>query len=63
MKVKINEDNCIGCGYCEGVCEDVFEVVDGVCQVKVDKIADEFKDNVLDAIESCPGNAIEEITE
>ena len=58
MKVKINEDNCIGCGYCEGVCDEVFEVVDGVSTVKVDDIPETCKDNVQDAIENCPTSAI-----
>ncbi|MBR3661379.1 MAG: ferredoxin [Bacilli bacterium] len=61
MKIKINEDNCIGCGYCEGVCENVFEVVDGCSTVKVEEVPVEYKDNVVDAIESCPTSAIEEI--
>ena len=63
MKIKINEDNCIGCGYCEGVCDEVFEVVDGVSTVKVDKVPESCKDNVTDAIESCPTSAIEEVKE
>ena len=25
MKVRVNEDNCIACGYCVGVCDEVFE--------------------------------------
>ncbi|MBQ8891731.1 MAG: ferredoxin [Bacilli bacterium] len=61
MKVKINEDNCIGCGYCEGVCDEVFEVVDGVSTVKVQEVPAAAKDNVIDAIENCPTSAIEEI--
>ena len=59
MKIKIN-DNCIGCGYCEGVCDEVFEVIDGVSTVKVDNIPDACQDNVMDAIENCPTSAIEE---
>ena len=61
MKVKINGDNCIGCGYCEGVCDTVFSVVDGVSTVKVDEVPKDEESNVLDAIESCPTSAIEEI--
>ena len=62
MKVKVN-DNCIGCGYCEGVCDSVFEVIDGVSTVKVDEVPETCKDNVTDAIENCPTSAIEEIND
>ena len=59
MKVKINEDNCIGCGYCEGVCDEVFTVIDGVSHVKEETISEDFHDQVLEAIEGCPTSAIE----
>ena len=62
MKVKINE-NCIGCGYCEGVCEEVFNLEDGVSTVKCDMIPDDLIDCVYEAIEGCPTSAIEEIKE
>jgi len=61
MKVRIIEDNCIGCGYCEGVCDEVFEVVDGCSTVKVEEVPETCKDNVIDAIENCPTSAIEEV--
>ena len=60
MKIKINEDNCIGCGYCEGVCEEVFEVMDGVSHVKSETIDKDYEEQVIEAIEGCPTSAIEE---
>ena len=67
MKVKVNEDNCIACGYCVGVCDKVFEFTQNdegtVSHVKVDQVADVDKEAVREAIESCPTNAIEEIEE
>ena len=50
MKVKVNEENCIACGYCVGVCDKVFEFIDSengtVSHVKVDEVADEDKEAV-----------------
>ena len=63
MKVKVNEDACIGCGYCEGVCDSVFSLEDGFSHVIVDEVPDDVKDDVIDAIEGCPTSAIEEIEE
>ncbi len=63
MKVKVIEENCIGCGACQSICPEVFEV-DGVSQVIKSEITDaEEKEAVVDAIESCPTSAIEEIKE
>ena len=65
MKVKVNEDNCIACGYCVGVCDKVFEFIENdngtVSHVMVDNVPDDCKDSVIDAMESCPTSAIEEI--
>lgn len=63
MKVRVNEDECIGCGYCEGVCDEVFNLEDGVSHVKVDTVNDELIDSVNEAIEGCPTSAIKEINE
>lgn len=54
--VKINKAECIGCGLCASICEEVFEMKDGKAYVKAD-----CKKNakcIKDAIESCPVNAI-----
>lgn len=55
--VKIDKEKCIGCGMCEGVCPEVFEISDDMkARVK------EQKDDpcVKDAIENCPVQAISE---
>lgn len=28
MKIKIDQEECIGCGSCQAVCPDVFEIND-----------------------------------
>lgn len=60
MKVKVNEDSCIGCGACQSICENVFEINDeGLSSVKVDEVSEDDVQSVRDASESCPTSAIE----
>lgn len=62
MKVRVNEEACIGCGACQAICEDVFEINDeGVSQVKNEEVENDFIEDVQTAIDSCPTSAIEEI--
>lgn len=61
MKVKVNEDACIGCGACAAICDEVFEINDeGLSSVKVDTVSEENIDSTKEAIESCPTGAIVE---
>ena len=61
MKVKVNKDVCIGCGACQAICPNVFEIGDdGHADVKTETIAEEETSNVQDAKESCPVGAIVE---
>ncbi len=58
MKATVNKDVCIGCGACQSIVPDVFEIEDdGLAAVK-GEITDENKDDVVDASESCPTGAI-----
>ena len=60
MKAKVNKDICIGCGACQAIVPDVFELDDdGLAVCKVKTVEEEQKDEVVDAAESCPTNAIE----
>lgn len=61
MKVKVNEDACIGCGACAAICDEVFEINDeGLSSIKVDTVSEADVDSAKEAIESCPTGAIEE---
>ena len=61
MKVKVNQDACIGCGACVAIADDIFEINDeGLSEAKVDKVSDDNTDKAHEAIESCPTGAIEE---
>ena len=54
--VSVNKETCIGCGSCEAVCPDVFEMKDMKAVVKSG--ADSKKSCVREAIDTCPVDAI-----
>ena len=59
MKVVVNRDNCIGCGACEAICPEVFNLDDdGLSTVICDNFKDIDESSISEAIESCPTNAI-----
>lgn len=61
MKLKVNEDVCIGCGACAAICPDVYDINDdGYAYVKVDVVKKENEVEALDAKEGCPTGAIVE---
>lgn len=57
MKARIIEENCIGCGQCEAVCDKVFRVED-VAKVIVDEIDSKDLDDASMAASGCPTDAI-----
>ena len=60
MKVIVNRDNCIGCGACESIEPNVFQLDDeGISVVVGENIETANEENINDAIESCPTSAIE----
>lgn len=66
MKAKVNKDLCIGCGACAAIVPDVFQIGDdGLAEVITDnevketEISKDLIDEVKDAAEGCPTNAIE----
>lgn len=56
-QAKIIEENCISCGQCQAICEEVF-IVEDIAKVIVDGVKEELVESVQDAIESCPTGAI-----
>jgi ferredoxin len=60
MKININKEKCIGCGYCASVCPEVFELgEDGKSRVKEGVNFSDFEDQIKEAKEGCPVGAIE----
>ena len=55
--VSIDKDKCISCELCTEICGEVFEMqIDGKAGVKKNKDIP----SIIDAIVSCPTNAISE---
>ena len=55
-KIEVNKDVCIGCGSCVAIAADTFEFgEDGLAEAKDQEITEE----VRDAAEACPTDAIE----
>lgn len=64
MKVKVNQEACIGCGACQAIVPEVFEIDDnGLAIAKEEEIEESLVEDVVDAVEGCPTSAIEEIDE
>lgn len=58
MKANVN-DNCIGCGLCEGICPDVFHMNDsGLAEAITDDIPADQHDLAQEARDACPVSAI-----
>ena len=62
MKVRVNQDACIGCGVCLGVDDKLFQMNDAGYSEAINEVVPEGKeDNAKEAIDSCPTSAIEEV--
>lgn len=59
MSLKVDADECIGCGQCEMICPEVFEILlDNLAHVIEVEITNDIKDKIDQAIEDCPVSAI-----
>ena len=58
MEAHVNS-NCIGCGLCPNVCPPVFTMTDEGVAAARDESDPGLYDQVREAADSCPVNAIE----
>ena len=58
MKVKVDADLCTGCELCIDTCPEVFEMKDDVSVAKAEDVAADLEDDVREAAEDCPVEAI-----
>jgi len=62
MKVRVNQDACIGCGACEQIDDELFKINDdGISKEVSEDVAEGKEENAKEAIDACPTGAIEEI--
>lgn len=60
MKVFVDQDLCISCGLCISICEDVFSWnEDDKAEAIDDEIPEDLVEDVEEAVESCPSEAIQ----
>lgn len=59
MKAKVDPDICVGTGSCVSICPQVFQLGDeGVAVVQEDPIPEDIEDEVREAADACPVDAI-----
>ena len=59
MKVKVDQESCIGCGMCIDICPKVFEYDDeGKSVCKLEEIPDDLSEKVNEPADVCPVSAI-----
>lgn len=60
IKAKVSKEACIGCGACQAIVSEVFQLGDdGQAEVIVEEISENLESDVKDAADSCPTSAIE----
>ena len=59
MRVAVDYDLCTSIGTCERICPEVFEIGrDGVLYVLADEPPESLREQVEEAVEMCPMDAI-----
>ena len=61
-KINLNKTSCIGCGACIAICGDHFEFDDNGLSSIIKQLDGEPTSELLEAIDSCPTNAISLVT-
>ena len=57
MKIKVDQEKCIGCGTCVALASDFF-LLDDAGKAKIIKQPEKEEEEINTAIESCPVKAI-----
>ncbi len=59
MKAIVDEDLCFGCGVCQTICPEVFEMgSDNKARVKLDPVPPALHQSCREAARDCPEQAI-----
>lgn len=58
MKVRVDEEACVGDGSCVSICPDIFEMVDDVAKAKMEDVPESLEPSCREAADVCPVEAI-----
>ena len=58
MKVRVDEETCVGDETCVEICPEVFEMNGDVAVAKMEEVPEEHEEKCKEAAESCPVEAI-----
>jgi len=58
MKVRVDEEACVGDETCVEICPEIFEMQGDLAVAKMEKVPEELEGACKEAAESCPVDAI-----
>lgn len=58
MKVRVDEDACVGDGSCVSICPEIFEMDGEVAKTKMESVPAELEASCKEAADVCPVEAI-----
>ncbi len=58
MRVRVDEDACVGDGSCVSICPEIFEMEGEVAKTKMDEVTKELEASCREAADVCPVEAI-----
>ena len=58
MKVRVDEEVCVGDETCVEICPEIFEMQGDVAVTKMEEVPEELESACKEAAESCPVEAI-----
>lgn len=58
MKVRVDQDACVGDETCIAICPDVFEMEGEVARAKMEDVPKNLQDDCKEAADACPVEAI-----
>jgi ferredoxin len=58
MKVRVDEDACVGDGSCVSICPEIFEMEGDVAKAKMTDVPENLQASCREAADVCPVEAI-----
>jgi ferredoxin len=58
MKVRVDEDACVGDETCIAICPEIFEMAGEVAKAKMENVPKDLQESCKEAADACPVEAI-----